>query len=75
MVCGRALCIIVRGKKLLLVQRNDGEMNVIDRAKVVKNIRRPSFKFERLLIGYIYRNSRTDYRLAFWRRLASPTLH
>ena len=40
---------------LSVVLRNDGEINVIDHARVVtcQNIPRPSVKFEPLLIGYI----------------------
>ena len=56
---------------LSVVLRNDGEINVIDRARVVKTFRpRPSVKFERLLIGYI---SKCKDRLALWLGLASPT--
>ena len=38
---------------LSVVLRNDGEINVIDHVRVVKNFPRPSVKFERLLIRYL----------------------
>ena len=38
---------------LSVVLGNDGEINVIDQARVVKNGPRPSVKFEPLLISYM----------------------
>ena len=57
---------------LSAVLRNDGEINVIDDTRVVKNVPRPFVKFERLLIGYI---SKCKDRLASWLQLASPNIY
>ena len=54
-----------------VVQRNDGEINVIDHARVVKTFRDPLSSLNDSYL-VIYRNARTDYRLALWLRLASP---
>ena len=54
------------------VLRNDWEINVSDYAKVVKMLRsRLSSLCDYLSV--IYRNPRTDYRLAFCLQLASPS--
>ena len=57
---------------LCVVLRNDGEINVIDHARVVKMFRDPLSSLSDYY-SVIYRNERTDYRLALWLRLASPT--
>ena len=54
-----------------VVLRNDGEINVIDHARVVKTFRDPLSSLSDYL-SVIYQNARTDYRLALWLRLASP---
>ena len=59
---------------LSVVLRNDWEINVIDYAKVIKTFRDLLSSLSDYL-SVIYRNGRTDYRLAFWLRLASPNSH
>ena len=59
---------------LSVVLRNDWEINAIDHASVVKTFRDPlSNLSDHQLV--IYRNARTDYQLAFWLPLASPTYY